>query len=115
MKIFSFIDKPGKPSIPKPTDVTKRTAKLSWKAPKSDGGAPITNYKLEYRMLGAFRWTPVKEDISGTTFIVYGLEEDSEYEFRVAAVNKAGQGQFAISDESVRTTEPVGMYHLCLF
>lgn len=36
---FVVPDAPGKPQV---DDITKDSAKLSWKAPRKDGGSPIT-------------------------------------------------------------------------
>lgn len=45
--------------------------------------------------------------ISGTKCTVDGLLEDTEYEFRVIAVNKAGPGQPSIPSNSVVARDPV--------
>jgi len=39
------------------------------------------------------KWKVVGKDVTELEFVATGLKPDSEYEFRVAAVNKAGQGQ----------------------
>lgn len=48
--------------------------------------------------------------ISGTKCTVNGLLEDTEYEFRVIAVNKAGPGQPSVPSSSVVVKDPVSEY-----
>ena len=108
--IFNFLsllvaEKPGKPDPPSIDNIGASTAGLSWKKPKEDGGAPITNYIIEYRVEGGFKWIKATEgEISRTSYTVKGLTEGNMYEFRVAAENKAGIGPF--SDP----TAPVEIY-----
>ena len=87
-------DKPGPPSKPTVTDITATEATIEWSPPESDGGSPITNYFIEYRVTGTTKWLAgnLAEKCPTTTFTVKGLTE-AEYEFRVTAENRAGQGQ----------------------
>ena len=100
--------KPGKPGRPEGSDVTGESVQLAWKAPESDGGAEITDYKIEYRVQNALKWEPyVKPEASPLTESpVKGLKEDTYYEMRVAAENKAGMGPW--SDPSVPIKTPIG-------
>jgi hypothetical protein len=41
------------------------------------------------------------------------LMEDTEYEFRVAAVNKAGQGPYSENSKPVHVIEPLGEHTPC--
>jgi titin len=76
---------------PGPSRVT-----LSWTAPASDGGSPVTGYRVyagpvagpigdgaDGTMIGA---------VTGTGAVVTGLAIGTTYWIRVAAVNAAGQG-----------------------
>ena len=84
---------PGKPGTPEVTEITKDAATLKWTAPAKDGGAPLTGYVVEMKEQGATKWSQVTpKPVKDTEFKVEGLQEGSKYEFRVAAVNKAGQG-----------------------
>ncbi len=71
--------------------MTKDSADLSWTAPEKDGGAKITHYIVEMRERGDSKWKNIDKATS-TTHTVTGLKEGQEYEFRVIAENKAGQG-----------------------
>ena len=85
---------PDRPGTPEVSDITPESATLSWKPPAKDGGSPVTNYEVEMKARTDVRWQKVKRpDGDETTMTVGDLQEGMEYEFRVAAVNKAGAGQ----------------------
>ena len=86
---------PGRPDAPEVSEITAETASLSWSPPSSDGGAPITNYVVEMKAKKDVKWQNVSkgQSVTETEFTVPGLTEGVEYEFRVAAENKAGVGQ----------------------
>lgn len=85
-------DKPSPPGKLDIVSVTKDRASLRWTRPVADGGAPITNYRVEMRSLGAYRWDLANpsEKVTDTSYTVTGLLPDTDYEFRVLAENKAG-------------------------
>ncbi len=86
-------DVPGKPGQPEVTEIAAESAALTWAAPDSDGGSPITNYIVEMRRVGDVKWKrATKDTVPETTHTVTGLQKETEYEFRVTAENKAGQG-----------------------
>ena len=62
---------------------------LSWDAPASDGGAPITDY--EYRINGRNPW--ISTGSTETTHTVTGLDNGTTYTFQVRAVNRRGKGR----------------------
>lgn len=102
-------DKPGKPGVPEVKESTKTSASLKWTPPEDDGGSEIINYVVEYRNEGAFKWKrSTEETIPNTTYLVRGLEENTEYEFRVAAENKAGVGPASEGSLSVKMEEKMG-------
>ena len=53
------------------------------------------------------RWTPVAQTMD-TAYTVTGLKDGTEYEFRVAAENKAGLGKYSEVTEAVMAKEPYG-------
>nr|XP_006823012.1 PREDICTED: titin-like [Saccoglossus kowalevskii] len=85
-------DPPGSPSKPDISNITARSATLKWKAPKDDGGSPVTEYVIERKEQFSARWT-MTDTSTSTTTTVHSLNEGTEYYFRVAAVNKAGVGK----------------------
>lgn len=88
------LDEPSKPKDVELTDWDKDHADLKWTKPDSDGGAPITGYVVEYKEKFAKDWKKGVEvpgdQLSATC---PGLKENSQYEFRVRAINKAGPGE----------------------
>lgn len=85
---------------------------LKWAPPAEDGGAPITNYVIEYKPVDAFRWLKANETqtVMETTFSVTGLKEGSQLEFRVAAQNKAGVGEASEPTKPVKVEAPLGKF-----
>jgi fibronectin type 3 domain-containing protein len=77
---------------------------LSWNVPTSDGGAPITNYRI-YR--GTSPGSETFYDITGnvTTFMDMGVTPGVTYYYRVSAVNIVGEGP--LSNEAFATPPAV--------
>jgi hypothetical protein len=89
---------PGIPTVP--TNVTAASgdtsAQVSWSAPATDGGSPITGYVVT-PYLGAVPQTPVTVGLV-TTASFSGLTNGSTYTFTVSAVNAVGTGPAATSN-----------------
>ena len=68
---------------------------LSWEAPASDGGSPITGYKVQWKEAVDSWDTPAdvsEETVTGTTHTINGLTDGAEYTVRVLASNEVGDG-----------------------
>lgn len=87
-------DEPGKTGTPDVVDWDADRVSLEWEPPKSDGGAPITQYVIEKKGKHGRDWQECGK-VSGdqTNAEILGLKEGEEYQFRVKAVNKAGPGE----------------------
>ena len=86
---------------------------LQWTEPHTDGGSPITTYVVEKRDRFGARWTPVtRADITEPSITVTGLVEGQEYEFHVAAQNKAGVGKFSEPSRATLAKPPYGEINL---
>ncbi|PAA50276.1 hypothetical protein BOX15_Mlig002840g1 [Macrostomum lignano] len=83
------------------SDVTKNACKLSWKPPRDDGGSKVTHYVVERKEKDKENWLTVASFCKDTSVDVQGLVENSEYSFRVFAVNENG------SSEPLETTGPI--------
>jgi hypothetical protein len=66
---------------------------LSWLAPLSDGGSPITEYFIEFKLSSDSAWDHW-DSVSDSPTIANGLTPGESYDWRVAAVNANGQGPF---------------------
>jgi hypothetical protein len=97
-----------------PSQVTGLTATpsgstmgLNWSAP-SNGGSPITDYTVQYKLSSIGTWSTFSDSISSTpSAVVTALTANTSYDFRVAAVNSVGQGAF--SSTVTETTPAAGV------
>ncbi|HZY77256.1 MAG TPA: fibronectin type III domain-containing protein [Jatrophihabitantaceae bacterium] len=93
---------PGAPTAVTGTAGNAQVA-LTWTAPASDGGSPVTGYLVEDSTDGGTTWSdPIATGSTTTAFTVTGLTNGTGYVLRVAAVNAAGSG--ALSDPSATLT-----------
>ncbi len=98
-------DKPSPPRNLRVTDITAETLVLSWDASESDGGSPLTAYKVEKRDSKKSAFVKV-EDVSATTLTLKltKLVEGSQYFLQVAAENEVGQSDWTTTKEPVGAT-----------
>uniref|UniRef100_A0A8C3BJ27 Titin n=1 Tax=Cairina moschata TaxID=8855 RepID=A0A8C3BJ27_CAIMO len=100
-------DRPGRPDPPEVTRVNKEEMTVVWNPPEYDGGKSITGYILEKKEKRSLRWVPVtKTAIPERTVKATGLQEGTEYEFRVIALNKAGPGKPSAPSKAVYARDP---------
>jgi hypothetical protein len=67
---------------------------LAWVTPTSDGDSPITDYAVEFGPDTASYTAVTRTPSTAATQTVTGLTPETEYVFRVAAVNAVGTGSF---------------------
>jgi hypothetical protein len=77
---------------------------LSWTAPASDGGSPITGYTIT-PYIGTTAQTPVQTGSAMANFTVAGLTDGTAYTFTVSASNAAGNGPASAASAPV-TPQP---------
>ena len=100
---------PYAPTALNPVNVTSYSVGLSWSAPTSDGGWPITDYVVQYKTSGASSWTTLADGVSNvTSATIKGLWGGTSYVFRVAAKNMLGAGAYTqnISKATLPKTVP---------
>ncbi|CAN0167304.1 unnamed protein product [Lampetra fluviatilis] len=104
---LNVIDVPKPPQGP--VEFTERTGQcvtMKWKAPKDNGGRPVTSFVVERRQVGRSSWIKVGEvDSSETSFSYDKVEEGKQYQFRIRAVNTEGVSE-ALESAEVYAGEP---------
>src|SRR5256886_12831287 len=93
---------PTPPSAPQNLAATGGNAQvtLTWKAPASDGGSPVTNYKI-YRGVAPMTETLLTTVGNVLTYTDSGVTNGVTYYYQVSAVNGPGEG--AKSNEASAT------------
>ncbi|MCI4318978.1 MAG: fibronectin type III domain-containing protein [Thermoplasmata archaeon] len=71
------------------TGASNASINVSWVAPASTGGSPVTNYTLKWALAGSASWTSVSEG-TALAATVSGLHPVSNYTVFVVAWNKVG-------------------------
>ncbi|XP_029303534.1 neural cell adhesion molecule 2 isoform X4 [Cottoperca gobio] len=93
--ILAQADVPSNPYSVRLSAVSQRLATVTFMKPDSHGGVPISYYLVQYKEVGSQEWKDVKSHSIQTTVVLTGLEPNTTYEVRVAAVNGKGQGEFS--------------------
>ncbi|XP_074857712.1 LOW QUALITY PROTEIN: striated muscle preferentially expressed protein kinase [Carettochelys insculpta] len=89
---------PGKPGTPEIPQKYKNTVLVLWKP--ADSRAPCT-YTLECKLNGDREWRTLGSGIADCYFNVTELPSRSTARFRVACINKAGQGPYSTASQAV--------------
>jgi predicted phage tail protein len=89
---------PGKPSSVRGDGQVQ----LSWAAPVSNGGLPVTDYTIQYSSNSGASWQTFSHAASAaTSATVTGLTNGTAYLFRVASVNEVGTGLYSANSSAV--------------
>jgi len=103
---------PGPPATPGVSNVVSTRCTLAYQLPSDEGDAPITGYHLQRRhvtsMGDGIGWETVTgEPVAALEFVVDHLKPQSKYEFRVAAENQFGIGEFGKVSRCITTDNSV--------
>lgn len=82
---------PGPPGTPEIVDVGKDWCIIEYTAPDDDGGCAINHYRIGYRYKDGL-WKVAGSNVVSCKVKIKGLKEGEEVEFRVSAINDAGEG-----------------------
>lgn len=69
----------------------RQLAELTWRAPASSGGAPLTGYVVSYRTIGVDSWVRLGST-QAAAFAMSGVKAGCRYDVRVAARNEDRRG-----------------------
>ena len=95
-------DPPGAPGQPRDLASTSDSITIQWTRPRNDGGSTILGYYIEKRVQGGSWSKGCHAMINDLSQRVSGLQENKMYEFKVAAVNAAGQGPWSPPSDPIR-------------
>lgn len=85
---------------------TARTGQLDldWDEPTTDGGAPISDYAIQYSIDSGSSWTTLTDGVSSATFAtIRSLAVGISHIFRVSAINEVGTGVASTQSAPVTT------------
>lgn len=104
---------PSQPGKPKPTNWGPAWAELSWSVPEDNGGAEITEYKVEMRDVDRRAWNEIGRCREPNfTAEKCGIETGHEYVFRVTAFNAGGESEVSDSSSPIEAKERFVKPHL---
>ena len=79
---------------------------LSWAAPASDGGSPVSSYNVYVATSADFKGAAEVAGVTGTGVVLVGLVNGTPYYFRVTAVNGVGEGPASSEVPATPVTVP---------
>ena len=98
--------KPDAPGIPNVKKIGSKHVELEWTPPVRDGGSKITGYIVEKKQAGTDYWVKTSPyNHFEPECRVDDLIENCVYEFRVKAVNKAGESEPSSTSGGHKITE----------
>ena len=87
---------PKKPRSLTADDISDSEVRLEWEAPADNDSPPVTGYKIEYKEADEdddeYEEASSNTGSARTEYTVDDLDEDTEYTFRVSAINSVGTG-----------------------
>jgi ankyrin repeat protein len=100
VSVLLHVRPPDAPTIIRTATAGNTSATVSWTAPTSDGGSPITDYVVT-PYIGYYPLAPQTFSSTATTQTITGLTNGTEYRFRVQAINAVGTSAYS------KVTNPV--------
>ncbi|KAL3101403.1 hypothetical protein niasHT_025385 [Heterodera trifolii] len=105
---FGIVEAMEKPSV---TDWGKDHVHLEWQPPANDGGAQLEAYVVEKKDATTGKWVEaIRVSADQTKATVRSLREGEQYQFRVKAINKAGEGEPSDPTEPKTAKPRVNVY-----
>ena len=97
---------PGAPTALSTVATGNAQVSLSWTAPSSTGGSPLTDYFIDYQPTSTSTWSQFDVGSTSTSATVagVGLVNGTAYNFEVYAVNAVGA---SASSSNIVTATPI--------
>jgi titin len=80
---------PDPPSNPTATAISPTQINIFWNAPINDGGSPIINYKIDYKV-GSGSYSVLVPSTSATTYSHTPVTTDQPHSYKIYATNSIG-------------------------
>lgn len=87
---------PDAPDSPEASQVSDTEVLLRWKQPRGDGHSSVVCYWLQYKKASNDAWIDVAKNIDHEFYLVHGLHEKTNYQFRLGARNRIGWSEMGI-------------------
>ncbi|MEM3065674.1 MAG: fibronectin type III domain-containing protein [Candidatus Nitrosotenuis sp.] len=100
---------PDPPASPSAVAVSPTQINLFWSAPAYDGGAPITGYKIDYKV-GSGSYTNLVQSTTDTTYSHTSLTTGQSYTYKIYAINSAGTSIASSEVSATPTSSSTGAY-----
>lgn len=84
------------------------TISLQWTASTDNGGSPLTDYIIEYRLPDETEFSDISINADSLNTTIYGLTPYGQYEVQVRGENIVGRGE--PSSSLMVQTHPDGEY-----
>ena len=82
---------------------------VTWKAPESDGGSPITGYVVEKKERGSAKWTRCnRHPLKDFKYELIDLIPENLYQVRVLAINAAGESEPCTLEKALTAQPALG-------
>ncbi|CAG6021715.1 unnamed protein product [Menidia menidia] len=94
------LDKPSSPLGPaEVTESSANSIEFKWRAPKDDGGSPVSQYILERQQVGRNTWKKIGETPGAPSYRDTDVERGRKYCYRIQAVTSEGTSDVMETDE----------------
>lgn len=87
---------PDAPDSPEAWKISDTEVLLRWKQPRGDGHSAVLCYSLQYKRENDNAWIDVADNIDHEFYLMSGLEERNNYQFRLASRNRIGWSDMGI-------------------
>ena len=89
INVTDVAEKPATPGVPtvRAPEGSSTSLLVTWTAPDTNGGPPLTDYDVQYRQGASGDWNDWQHDGIATTTTIMSLEPHADYQVRVRALN----------------------------